>query len=482
MGIKMMLRSFWLRAALAAPLMLAISGAGPMKPAANPNLPPAASAKLARDIFAELISYHSSETIGTTPVAKAIYARLKAAGFSGTDLQLLTIPEYPRHAQVVVRLRGKGHGKPVLWIAHTDVVEAKPEDWTLPPFKLTEKDGYFYGRGTSDMKDSDVAVMASLIRLKKEGYVPERDIIAAFTSDEEGGPANGVQFLLKNHRALIDAGLVVNPDGASGAYEKNKRKFFNVGTSEKTYASFNAVVTNKGGHSSEPRPDNALYDMANALGRLQQYKFPITLNATTRSYFAHVAGLQSGQTRADMMAVSMQRPDMAAAERLARSPDNNALLRTTCVPTMIEGGHAENALPQRVKLTIQCRLMPSDSVENVKAVLEKVMGNPAIRLSVIEPVFSGPESPPTPELMGTVEKTVHSMWPNVPVFPAMAAGASDSIFTLNAGMPTYGISGSWGDMEDVRAHGRDERTRVSSFYEGVEFTYRLMKALTGKPK
>ncbi len=462
--------------ALAALAFVAAGPAKPVKPSAP--LPPADNARLAREIFAELIAYHSSETIGTTPVAKAIYARLKTAGFAGKDLQLLTMPQYPRHSQVVARLHGKGKGRPILWICHIDVVEAKAEDWTLPPFKLTEKDGYFYGRGTSDMKDSDTAVLASLIRLKKEGFVPDRDIIAAFTSDEESGPANGVQFLLAKYRPLIDAGLVINPDGASGAYQKGKRLLYAVGTSEKTYASFTATATNRGGHSSEPRPDNAMYDMANALVRLSQYKFPITLNATTRSFFAHMAGLQSGQTKADMMAVSMQKTDLAAAERLAQSPDNNALLRTTCVPTLIEGGHAENALPQRVKVTIQCRLMPSDTVKGTQATLARVLGDPKIVIAPIPPIVQGPEALPTPELMGTVTKTVNSMWPGVMVFPSMSAGASDGIFTLNAGLPTYGISGSWGDMEDVRAHGRDERTKVSSFYEGVEFTYRLMKNLT----
>jgi acetylornithine deacetylase/succinyl-diaminopimelate desuccinylase-like protein len=360
------------------------------------------------------------------------------------------------------------------------VVEAKPEDWTLPPFKLTEKDGYFYGRGTSDMKDNDAAVAESLIRLKKEGYVPDRDIIAAFTADEEVGPeANGVNFLLREHRDLIDAAMAVNPDVNCGALENGRRRDFSVETSEKTYATYTLEVTNKGGHSSEPRPDNAIYELAAGLVRLGQYKFPVVLNATTREYFASRAALETGEKRADMLAVSGEKPDPAAAERLSADVEDNALLRTTCVATMLSGGDAENALPQRAGATVQCRLMPGDTKAGVMKTLADVLADPAIRIGIIEPVLEAPESPPTRELMASVEKVVHGMWPGVPVFPVMAAGGSDSVFTRNAGILSYGISGVWIDVADDRAHGRDERELVGSFYENVEFTCRLMKELTG---
>jgi len=449
-----------------------LMGAAPIS-----NLPPADNQKLARDLFSEIIALRSVHDAGTKKVADALAARLKAAGF--TEVRKLADPKYPHQVNVVTRLKGKGKAKPILWYGHEDVVEARPEDWSLPPFKLTEKDGYFYGRGTSDMKDQVAAVAAAMIRLKKENYVPDRDIIVAFTADEEvGEEQDGLWYLLREYRELIDAEMLINPDGSSGSIVDGKRQEFGLQTSEKSYVTYTLEVTNRGGHSSQPRPDNAIYALARGLTRLEKFQFPFKTTATTRLYFARTAELESGQVRADMLAVAKDKMDLAAARRLAKDTARNAILHSTCIATMLSAGHQENALPQRAQATVQCRIMPDETVEGTKAALEKVLADPAIHVSVRGLVTIAPESPPTPALLSSVENVVHSMWPGVPVIPAMSAGASDAIFTRNAGIPSYGVSGAWEDIHDDRAHGRDERRAVDSFYESVEFTYRLMKELS----
>jgi acetylornithine deacetylase/succinyl-diaminopimelate desuccinylase-like protein len=331
------------------------------------------------------------------------------------------------------------------------------------------------------MKDQDSAVAASLIRLKKEGYVPDRDIIAAFTADEEVGyEQDGPAFLLKHRHKFVDAGLVIDPDGASGEIVNGKRRDFTVQTSEKTYATYTFTVTNKGGHSSEPRSDNAVYQLAHALTRLEKFQFPYKTNATTRLYFGHVAKLQTGQKRADMLKLaSSPKVDLAAAKRLSRDVAVNAILHTTCVATMLKAGVQENALPSRAVATVQCRIFPDETLAQTKATLEKVAGDPAIKVAQISMTTQGPESPPNAQLLASVHKVVKSMWGDMPIVPFMSAGASDAIFTRSAGIPSYGIGGSWEDIHDVRAHGRNERTMQSAFYQSVEFTYRFMKELTG---
>jgi acetylornithine deacetylase/succinyl-diaminopimelate desuccinylase-like protein len=443
------------------------------------NTPPPDNQKLAHDIFRELVEVHSVHDVGTRGTAEILVKYLTRAGFAPADVKVVPEPKYPHQVNVVVRLHGKGKGKPVMWICHMDVVEAKAEDWTLPPFKFTEKDGYFYGRGTSDMKDSDAAVAASLIRLKKEGYVPDRDIIVAFTADEEVGlEQDGPAFLLKEHRDLVDAGLVINPDGASGEIEDGKKVDFSIETSQKTYVTYRMEVTNKGGHSSEPRPDNAIYQLANGLVKLAAFQFPYRTNATTRLYFQRRAMLETGAVRADMLAVAKPQIDLAAAARLAKNTESNAILHSTCVATMLNAGVQENALPSRADAVVQCRIMPDETVAGTQAALAKAVGDPEIKFSVMGGVVSGPESQPNPAVLGPIEKVVNSMWPGKPVIPAMDAGASDSLYTRSAGIPSYGVGGAWEDVNDVRAHGRDERRKMDAFYESVEFTYRLMKELT----
>lgn len=479
--------SYLPRRALGAGVCLAalIAGSAAIAGDKAPNLPgpmpPKANQKLAHDIFRELVEVRSVHDVGTRQTADILVKYFKANGFTDSEIQVLPETKYPKQVNVVVRLKGKGKGKPVMWIGHMDVVDAKAEDWTLPPFKFIEKDGYFYGRGTSDMKDQDASMAASLIRLKKEGYVPDRDIIVAFTADEEvGEEQDGPAFLLKHRRKFVDAGLVINPDISSGEIVKGKRRDFTVETTEKTYATFTFTVTNKGGHSSEPRPDNAIYQLSHALVRLQHYNFPFKTNATTRLYFKHVATLQSGQRRKDMLKLaSSPKVDLAAAKRLSRDVAVNAILHTTCVATMLKAGVQENALPSRAVATVQCRVFPDETIAQTKATLEKVAADPAIKVEQLGMVTQAPESPPRPALFGSVKKVVTSMWGDVPVVPVMSAGASDSIFTRNAGIPSYGVGGAWEDIDDIRAHGRDERMSQSTFYQSVEFTYRLMKELTG---
>ena len=458
---------------------LGLAAATSLHAAAAPPLPPPADQQLARDILKGLVEINTTHAHGSTEAAQAIQGWLMTAGFPADGVVFLAPPDHPTKGNLVVRYRGKRSGDPVLFLGHLDVVEAKPEDWSVDPFKLTEKDGWFYGRGTIDMKDGDAALVEALIRLKREKFVPERDIIAAFTADEEaGGDANGPAFLLKEHRDLINAALVINLDGGGGGSKNGVRQFFSVGTSEKTYLTFTLETTSPGGHGSLPGPDNAIYRLALGLGRLEAFKFPVMLTATTRESFAQLSALESGSAAADMRAVAQLPPDPAAAERLSQNVRLNALLRTTCVATLISGGHAENALPQRAKATVQCRMLPGDSAENVQNLLVGTLADSAIRVTLDAPPIVSPESPPTPQLMKKVALLAHSMWPNVPIIPTMATGFSDDRQTRNAGMISYDISGVWQDVDENRAHGRDERISVQAFDENVEYTYRLLKAFS----
>ena len=447
--------------------------------AAPGPLPPDEDKDLARAILRELVEIKTTHDVGTSVAARAIEQHLLKAGFPAGDVVFVAPSDHPDKGNVVIRYRGKGRGPAVLFLGHLDVVEAKAEDWSVDPFKLTEKDGWFYGRGTIDMKDGDSALLESLIRLKREGFKPERDVIAAFTADEEaGGDANGPAFLLKDHRNLIDAGLVVNLDGGGGDYKNGERQFFELGTSEKTYVTYTLETTGPGGHGSLPGPDNPIYTLADGLGRLEHYHFPVMMTDTTRASFASLADLAPAELSADMRAVARNPPDLAAAERLSQVPRFNAELRTTCVATLISGGHAENALPQRARATIQCRMMPGDSAANVRSALTNTLDDPKISVTLDAPPIVSPESAPTPQILKKTAAVVHSMWPKVPVVPTMATGFSDDRQTRNAGMPSYDLSGVWIDSAENRAHGRDERVGVREFDESVEYTYRLLKEMS----
>ena len=442
-------------------------------------LPPAADQQLARSIFKELVEIRTTHDRGSTEAAHAIQEHLLKASFPASDVAFIAPPDHPTKGNVVVRYHGKGSAKPVLFLGHLDVVDAKAEDWSVDPFKLTEKDGWFYGRGTIDMKDGDAALLEALIRLKREHFVPERDVIAAFTADEEaGGDANGPAYLLKEHRGLIDAALVINLDGGGGNYQNGKRLYMKVGTAEKTYVTYTLETTSPGGHGSLPGPDNAIYRLASALGRIEAFKFPVTLTATTRASFEKLADLIPGPESADMRAVAVTPPDLAAAERLSQITRLNAQLRTTCVVTLISGGHAENALPQRARATIQCRMMPGDTEEHVQAALRSALNDPKVAITLDAPPIVSPESPPTAYIMNKAAIVAHSMWAGVPIVPTMAPGFSDDRQTRSAGIPSYNLSGVWSDIDENRAHGRDERIGISEFDESVEYTYRLVKEMS----
>jgi acetylornithine deacetylase/succinyl-diaminopimelate desuccinylase-like protein len=444
--------------------------------AAASLLPPEADQRLAREIYAEMIESRSGFSTGaTTPIAESVAARLKAAGFPASDI--LVGGAIPTKYNLVARYRGSGAQRPILLLAHIDVVEAKREDWSMDPFHLIEKDGYFYGRGTSDDKAQAAIWVANLIRYKREGFHPDRDLIVALTADEEGGgPYNGVDWLLKNHRDLIDSDFALN-EGGKGEMIDGKRVANEIGLAEKTYADFRFEVRNKGGHSSRPVPDNAIYHLAGALSRLANYNFPFQLNEVTRAYFSQLAKMESGALAADLAQVA--RGDEQAMERIAKqSPGMNAMLRTTCVATQLEGGHAPNALPQLAAANINCRIFPDDTVEHVLTTLKQVVADDQVTVSIKTDEGKAPPSPMRPDIMKAFEQVTDSMWPGVITVPEMSTGATDGRYLREAGIPTYGIQGFFFDRDDVRAHGRDERMPVQSFYGGQTFLYELVKRLS----
>jgi acetylornithine deacetylase/succinyl-diaminopimelate desuccinylase-like protein len=459
-------------------LLVASAVIGASAPAA-PGAPEAREQTLAREILRELIDTRSTHDVGTTELARKVQARLLAAGFAAVDAQLLIPRDHPRAGNVVARLHGRGKGKPVLYLCHLDVVAANPEDWTRDPFHLTEDNGWLYGRGTIDMKGQDAAVLAALLRMKSEGFIPERDIIVAFTADEEsGGERNGVDWLLTEHRDLVDAYLVINPDGGEAGMKGGRRLYVGVQTSEKISMAFEAEVTDKGGHSSRPTADNPIYRLSEGLARLSKFRFPVHLTDTTRQYFERRAAIETGATKSDMLAVTKTPPDPAALERLSAVVETNILLRTTCTATQIEGGHAQNALPQRARATLQCRIIPGESQDSVRDTLARVLDDPTIKISVITPATPSPESPLSGSILPIVERVTHQLWPDVVILPQMGAGASDSKYTRVVGMPSYGIDGMFDDLDDGRAHGRDERIGVAAFGQEVEFTDRLMREVS----
>jgi acetylornithine deacetylase/succinyl-diaminopimelate desuccinylase-like protein len=437
--------------------------------------------QFARDIYQELIEINTVTATGdTAKAAEAMAARLRAAGFTDNDVQVFS--PAPRKGNLVARLRGSGARKPILLLAHIDVVPANREDWSFDPFKLTEQDGYFYARGSGDDKYMAAAFITNLIKYKKEGYKPDRDIIVALETDEEILDSNGlgIQWLLKNHRDLIDAEFALNEGGGVGL--KDGKPIRNsVQTSEKVSLSYLLEVKNRGGHSSVPVKDNAIYRLAEGLVRLSKFSFPINLNETTRAYFERTAQFENEQTASDIRTVLSDKPDPAALSfvRLAANPAYNAQLRTTCVATMLAGGHAVNALPQLATAQVNCRIMPGEPVDGVKATLERVLADDQIKVTQMgDAVLSAP-SALHEEIMGAIDKLSHEFWPTAAVIPTMSTGATDGSYLRNAGIPTYGHSGLAADISDIRAHGKDERILVKSFYEGEEYLYRLVKKLAG---
>jgi len=436
--------------------------------------------QLAHDIYKELVEINTTTATGDTKqAAEVMAARLKAAGFAEEDVHAFS--PAPRKGNLVARLHGTGKRKPILLVAHLDVVPALRSDWSVDPFKLTEQDGYFYARGSSDDKYMAASIVTNLIRYKKEGYKPDRDIILALETDEEIFDHNalGIQWLIRNHRALIDAEFALN-EGGPVNLKDGKAVRVNIQTSEKVPVTFQLEVTNTGGHSSVPRKDNAIYRLAEGLVRLSKFEFPLYLNDTTRAWFSRTAQFESEPTASAIHGVLADKPDAMALARLSAVPQYNAQLRTTCVATMLQGGHAANALPQSATAKVNCRIIPGEPADEVKATLVKVLADNDIAVTQIEGEVASEPSKLNEEIIGTIEKLSNEFWPGAAVIPVMSAGATDGAFLRNAGIPTYGHSGMAMEPRDSgRIHGKDERVPMKSFYNGNEYLYRLVKMLAG---
>jgi len=438
--------------------------------------------QLVRDLLRELIEINTTHSTGSTgKAAEAMAARLRAAGFPATDVQVLG--PRPERANLVVRFHGTGARRPLLLISHLDVVEANREDWTTDPFRFIEKDGYFYGRGTMDIKCGDAILVANLIRWKRENYKPDRDLIVALTANEEGGEVeeNGVHWLLKHHRELIDAEFCVNPDGGNLETKKGKVLLNELQYAEKGFLSFTLEVKNKGGHSSVPEKENAIYRLSKGLVRLSDFDFPVVLDAGTRAFFEAIATREGPDVkRAINRMLSTGPPDAAAVALLSQSPDWNAVLRTTCIATMMQAGHAENALPQSAKATVNCRILPSETPAEVESTIRRVLNDGQINVTPVENVelVQSPPSPLRPDVVEATKAVTSAMWPGVPVVPIVSVGGTDGTHLRRVGIPTYGISGIADDYDDIRAHGKDERIGVTALYKAREFLFRLTTMLS----
>jgi acetylornithine deacetylase/succinyl-diaminopimelate desuccinylase-like protein len=464
-------------------------------PAFGQSALPAASAEdraMAKAIFKELIEINTTDTpLGNvTTATTAMEKRFMDAGFSAEDVRLLG-PD-ARKMNLVVRMKaaGKPTEKPVVFLCHIDVVEALRADWSTDPFQFVEKDGYYYGRGTQDMKDSDAALVATFLRLHREGYKPKRDLILALTADEEGGKFNGADWLVKEHRDLVDAAYVINPDSGGVELDHGRAVVADVEATEKVYSDFQVTAVDRGGHSSIPRPDNAIYELTTALNKLAAYSFPFEMNEVTRTYFTSLAGQETGQSAADMHAILATPPDLAAATRLSAEPSFNSNFRTTCVATRLSGGHANNALPQTAQANVNCRIFPGHSPEEIRQVLIGVFGDDKLTVKYVsdagEVSNTAPErkamAPPAPikEVFEPLTRLTQAIWPGTPVTAVMENGASDSIYFAQAGIPCYGYSAIALEREDDRAHGQDERLPVDSYWKSLDFFYSFAKALGGE--
>lgn len=431
----------------------------------------------ARDILAEMIGINTSEVRGdVTPLAEKLAARFRAAGVPAADV--IVIGPEQRHRNLVVRIRGTGDAKPVLFLSHLDVVDALREDWSLDPFTLTEQDGWLYGRGTGDDKGPGATLVAGMLALVRSRVVPERDIILAMTSGEENGDEPGAQWLLTNHRALVDAEFVFNFDAGGPAIDRGELRWLELQGSEKVYYTVAASVRNSGGHSSLPRADNAIYRLSAALGRLSAFRFPIHLSEVTRAQLAAQARYVPTEEAAAIMAAIALPLHLAAAERLAaRSPAYNAILRTTCIPTMLSGGHAENALPALAKATINCRLIPGEQADAILATLKRVVRDTAVAFEVVTAAKPSPPSPLVRARLALVDAASKATWGRtIPFFPVQENGATDGLFFRNVGIPVYGLTGIAMPTNESRYHGRDERIPVKSFDEGVVFATALIQS------
>jgi acetylornithine deacetylase/succinyl-diaminopimelate desuccinylase-like protein len=470
MSIRALVAAAW--------LIVPIAIAAPVARAQAATLTPEQQAL--HDIYKELIETNTEDSAGVGSVTKAseqIAARFRAAGFPDSDIHLLG-PTPDKHA-VVVRLHGTGARKPLLLLAHLDVVMALPSDWTTDPFKLVEKDGYFYARGSIDDKAMASIFVANMLRYKREGFVPDRDIILALTPDEEKSGLLGAQWLVQNHRDLIDAAYAIN-EGGGGSLKNGKPFLQAVQATEKAFTDFTLTTRNPGGHSSVPRPDNAIYQLAAGLVRLGHFTFPVQLNDVTRAFFSGTAAIESPANAAAMRALLKNPHDAAAAAQLSKDPRYNSILRTTCVATLLHGGHADNALPQTATANVNCRVFPNVPIDSVRATLIRVLADTGIQVSPSEKLAPTSPSPLTAELLDPIRTLTARMFDNVPVIPFMSTGATDGRYLRAAGIPTYGVSGLFTEPSDVRAHGKDERVLQKSVYDSQAFLYELVKMLASE--
>ncbi len=450
--------------------LLAVVPAFCINVAAQPA--PVADRALAREILEELVEIPTTDADGTSRAAQAIAARLVAAGLPKQDVTVINTGA--KVANVVARFRGRATGsRGVLLMAHIDVVPARREDWSVDPWTLLERDGWFYGRGTGDNKAGAAMLVANLITLKRAGWQPARDLIVLLTGDEETAQRS-IQSILKTHRELVNADLAFNTDGGGVLLRNGRPAVFEVQASEKVYADYQLEVTDAGGHSSLVRPDNPIYTLAAALTRIGDHQFPLQMNDVTRMFFERSALSESGQTAIDLRAVAAVKPDLAAAARLSRSPFYNAQLRTTCVATTVAAGHANNALPQLARAVVNCRILPGTPGADVETVIRRLAGD-KVTVTVIEAPIASPPSALTPALLSRIEPLVAKHWPGIPVIPVMQAGATDGMYTRSNGIPTYGVSAIDSNPDDVRAHGKDERVAAESFYKATQFWLELMR-------
>lgn len=445
--------------------------------------------RLAREIYAELVSINSSDSVGSvTRAAEAMAKRFRAAGFPAADVQVLAPAGKPTKGNLVVRYRGRGGpsaGKPILLLAHIDVVAAKREEWPRDPFTMVEENGYFLGRGTADDKAMAAIFVANVLRYKQEGWRPDRDLILALTADEEGGDANGVSWLLENHRSLIDAAYALNEGGGgtlSGPGPDARPLFHSIQAAEKVYADFTLTTTNSGGHSSVPRRDNAIYQLADGLARLARFTFPVELNPTTTAFFEQTAKVEKPEIGAAMRAVVANPGDSAGAAILSRDARYSSMLRTTCVATRLAGGHAYNALPQTASANVNCRMAPTSNADAVRSTLARVIADSGIAITYTtaqRPSFPTSVPPIEPALLTATTDITHKMWGDIPVIPTMSTGATDGYHLRAVGIPTYGVSGIFSAPGETNSHGRDEKLRVKSFFEGLDFLDQLVRRLGG---
>ncbi|QNQ10172.1 M20/M25/M40 family metallo-hydrolase [Sphingomonas alpina] len=472
----------WLAAVQVAALCVGVAA-----PGIAPAQVPTSSAPLALkpdqqaflDLYKEMVETNTTLSVGScTQAAAQVATRLKAAGYTDADITTFAVPDHPKEGGIVAVLPGTSKMlKPMLLLAHLDVVEAKREDWTRDPFKLIEEGGYYYARGSADDK-SMAAVWADLmIRFKKDGYRPKRMIKMALTCGEETTYAfNGAQWLAQNKADLIAAEFALNEGGGGDTDGKGKVIVQTMQVGEKAVQNFRLEATNAGGHSSIPIRDNAIYELSDALARVRDYEFPVLMTDTTKAFFAKAGAARTDKIGAAMVAIAANPQDKAAEAIVSTDRTYHSMLRTTCVATLLDGGHANNALPQRAGANVNCRMFPGQTLAQTQAALAAAIGDAKVTITPVPPIRPTAVPPSLdPRIMGPAETLVKKYFPGVPLVPVMSTGATDGIFLEAVGIPTYGVPGIWGDPDGNGAHGLNERIEVRSLFTGRDYLTDLVK-------